>query len=355
MPASKRSTPTGSVGRPTAYLQPPLLIKGSVVNVDGKPIEGVRLDCNDEAIQERFATTGPRGEFRLTLKKEQFWLAVTATGSALLSRRFFLDLRKNDLALDRELPWVSVESTGLILHPLVMSPGAAVTGRVVREGMPVQGATIGLMQGQDSYTDIFPGELETKTDGRGTFRFPHVPPETNYSVYATLGSVADHGAVVPLSVHTTEDGSVVDLGELHVQRGRTLAGRVVCSDGKAPPAGTRIAASCPQVGGTVYAVLDEKQRFECHGIPDGAVYLHLLPPERTLQVGYRFSPANKCLNPSDPTRLEGRLEHDVTNLTILVEPGEPDKLAGFRDIDPTILADFDDAKAGPITGVPPQP
>ena len=37
-----------------------------------------------------------------------------------------------------------IERSGLIPLPLQMSPGAAVIGRVVREGKPVSGVTVGL-------------------------------------------------------------------------------------------------------------------------------------------------------------------------------------------------------------------
>jgi hypothetical protein len=42
-------------------------------------------------------------------------------------------------------------------------------------------------------------------------------------------------------------------------------------------------------------------------------------------------------------------------LTILLEPGEQRELGLLtaHEMDPTVLADFNDAKAGPITGVPP--
>ena len=47
-------------------------------------------------------------------------------------------------------------------------------------------------------------------------------------------------------IHTAEDGSTLDLGEFHVENGLTLAGRVVCSDGKDVPSGPRFMRRCPQ-------------------------------------------------------------------------------------------------------------
>ena len=51
--------------------------------------------------------------------------------------------------------------------------------------------------------------------------------------------------------------------------------------------------------------------------------------------------------------LEGQLDHDISDLTILLEPGE--EAGRANDIDPAVIADFNDAKAGPITGIPPRP
>jgi hypothetical protein len=71
---------------------------------------------------------------------------------------------------------------------------------------------------------------------------------------------------------------------------------------------------------------------------------------------YRLSEKNRSLNPEFPIAIEGRLDHDVTDLTVLLEPGAQTKLdlAGLDDIDPAVIADFNDAKAGPITGVAPR-
>jgi hypothetical protein len=49
---------------------------------------------------------------------------------------------------------------------------------------------------------------------------------------------------------------------------------------------------------------------------------------------------------------DNRGSHDITNLTILIEPGELPKSDMYRDVDPVRVAEFDDARKGPITGVP---
>ena len=95
------------------------------------------------------------------------------------------------------------------------------------------------------YNPRLSGNPETKTDESGLFRFPHMLPATDFWAYAKVGSLADGGAVIPQRIHTAEDGTTLDLGEFHVEKGLTLAGRVVCSDGKAVPTGTTICARWP--------------------------------------------------------------------------------------------------------------
>ena len=100
---------------------------------------------------------------------------------------------------------------------------------------------------------------------------------------------------------------------------------------------------------------------EVNGLPEGVISVSLFMTNPTGKpaispLGYHLSPRNRCVNPALPGRLEGRLNHDINDLTILLEPGErPDQRhVPVLQLDPTRVADFNDAKAGPITGVPPE-
>jgi hypothetical protein len=99
--------------------------------------------------------------------------------------------------------------------------------------------------------------------------------------------------------------------------------------------------------------LDEKQRFELSGCAAGVVSIRLAPREGLETIRHRLSDKNKCLNPEESNCIEGQLERDVTDLTILLGPVEDKWYPGIVDADPTALAQFNDATAGPITGVPP--
>jgi hypothetical protein len=175
----------------------------------------------------------------------------------------------------------------------------------------------------------------------------------SFWVSVRLGTLKDGGAVNPVYVQTTADGATDDVGDLRIEKGRMLAGRVVRSDGQSPSRALRLEVRCPSALGSLSSTIDDRGRFEFNGLPEGPVSLEVDLPNADERLGYQVSLKNKCLDPLEPTRLVGRLDHDVSDLSILIEPYDPSRTRDPRSIDPAILADFNDAKAGPITGVPP--
>ena len=100
--------------------------------------------------------------------------------------------------------------------------------------------------------------------------------------------------------------------------------------------------------------LDNTGRFRFTGLPEGPVEVSVDIAGDFQPRGYRFSPTNKCLDPRFPTRVVGQLDRDIDDLTILFEPSEIPEQHPRVDVDPAVFADFNDAQAGPITGVPPK-
>ncbi len=227
------------------------------------------------------------------------------------------------------------------------------TGRVVRNGKPLAGVVIGLKHVNHDL-DTGPRDLsEATTDVKGYFRLTHILAEAEFWAYARLGSVPGNGAVSPQRIETSEDGTTTDIGELHAGQGRILAGRVVCSDGNPVPSGLMIRITCQNVEGGGFLKLDQSGQFEFKALPAGPISI-AVDPCQPVPPAYRVSAKNKCRNPMIGECLEGQLEHDITDLTILLEPGREREQVNFDQVDPAVLADFNDAKAGPITGVPPE-
>ena len=142
----------------------------------------------------------------------------------------------------------------------------------------------------------------------------------------------------------------VHLGDFEVERGRKLAGRVVFTDGKAIPARTTVLASSENTPGLIRATVDPQGPFELLGLPESEVHVSVrfADIQTLLPSGYRLSPRNKCVDPLNPYRLVGKLDHDVDDLTILFEPGDKPE----ANYEPGVLEDFKEVKSGTIAGAP---
>ena len=333
-------------------LGPGVAIKGWVAGPDAKPVAGAKLRSFPLKIREEVVTTGPDGSFTITAEANpefQFKLHIDAPG--LASKAFYIEIGPRTELLktprvDGSVPAPTAyftEATREISPTLDMDRGSVVTGRIVREGKPVAGATIGLWG-----FDVLESP-EVKADADGRFRFPHVPANSPCWAYVPTGSLERSGAVLPRSLRTAGEDSAIDVGDLTVRPGRLVSGRVVFSDGKPIPANAEVLASADHAGGMLRTKLDRSGRFTVAGLPEGKCSICVLFPDDQFYApaGYRLSARNKCRDPLNPYRLLGRVDRDVADLTILFEPGEqppPD-----RDR----LAEFGEAEAGPITGVPP--
>jgi RNA polymerase sigma factor (sigma-70 family) len=324
-----RTEATGSSGPPKEYRN--VKVRGKVIGPDGKPVAGAKLSPQTVVVRQKGITTDPEGTFEFTAERiliDHFALRVEAAG--LASKMFTL------------------QPTGEVPTPLKMGVGALVTGRVLRDGKPVADVSMGLQQ-MNRDMDDYLGELKAKTDEQGRFHFDHAFADQEMSAYAVTGSLNDHGAIKPRNFRTVADGSTVDLGDFEVKPGRTLAGRVVFSDGKPVPARTTVQAWSENTSGWARATVDAQGRFEIIGLPDSEVGVSVRFPDiqTWLPPGYRLSARNKCLDPLNPS-LIGKLDRDVHDLIILFEPGEERSL----NLDPGLLEDFKEAKSGTITGAP---
>jgi thiol-disulfide isomerase/thioredoxin len=333
LPRSKPA-PTVASGRfeppPT---KGPTKITGKVVGPDSKPVAGALVQPQMvQVIEREDIKTDAEGHFAFTAKGffREFSVKIDAPG---LAPKMF-----------------QTDAEGQLRAPLKLGVGAVVSGRLVRDGKPVANAPVGLWQVERTM-DRYLGIPMTKTGPDGRFRFEHAPGEEEFHAYAETGKLPDHGAVVPRPFKTGGDGSSIDLGDIPVVPGRTLAGRVVFSDGKAIPPKTQLLASAEGAGGLIWAKVDDRGRFEVRGLPEAEVDVSVRfdgiktwnPP------GCRLSPRNRCLDPLNRFRLIGQLRGDRDDLVILFEPGEDPP----HSLDPGPLADFKEAKAGPITGAPP--
>ncbi|HKX62185.1 MAG TPA: carboxypeptidase-like regulatory domain-containing protein, partial [Verrucomicrobiae bacterium] len=106
-----------------------------------------------------------------------------------------------------------------------------------------------------------------------------------------------------------------DFGTLKVQTGHRVSGRVVLSDGKPVPPDTRIVLGREDAWDNREALLDSEGRFDFIGVPAESVGMSVRIK------GYKLSKRNGSLDWYNGGMV-GRVEADIPDLIILLEPGE---------------------------------
>lgn len=271
-------------------------VANAVVSVDGTKIGNTTYGSPPEGT-DPLAITDEQGEFFLSSQKpfDAMNLQIEARGFA---RRNFQEMRP-----------------GPVRHELAITEGALLSGRVLREGKPVNGVSLGVVS-VDRTLGNFTGEFQIGTKEDGKFHFLNLPPDREYQLYGVTDSFRELGALPARTIRVKGDGSSNDAGDLSVVPGRRLAGQVTLSDSKSIPEHTRL----------VVGRRDAWDAFATELPPDGKFDLSNLPPEsltvRASLKGYRHSSRNVSLDRLNPYGLAGRLDADKTDLTILLEPGE---------------------------------
>jgi hypothetical protein len=134
--------------------------------------------------------------------------------------------------------------------------------------------------------------------------------------YGLMDSLKGIGSIPIRNVRSEAHGSTLDVGDMQVQPGFQLAGRIVLADGKPVPPETRVLASREEAWDSQTATVG----------PDGRFSFTDLPPEHlslsTNVRGYRPSTQNASFDLLNRLGLLGTVEGDINHA------GETDKLTG---------------------------
>ena len=188
----------------------------------------------------------------------------------------------------------------------VLSAGAALVGRVVRDGKPVKGINVGVAS-VDRGMESFTGDFVVGTDPDGLFVFPSLPADRDYQFYGVLDSLRGIGALPARVVRVGKEGSRTDLGVIRLTPGWRVTGEVRVPNAKTLPVGSRLILG--REGAWDFSVIDlpAEGRFDLPNVPGEAVSLSVG------MAGYRAAGTQPKL---------GRLESDHTGLLFLMEPGK---------------------------------
>jgi len=294
--------------RAAPTMPPSQIILGRVLDPAKKPLAhavvsvettsfGDATSSSAPAGTDPLAVTDERGEFELRCpqKFDSMNLEVEARGFA---RRHFPETRPGPERRD-----------------LVVTPGAALIGRVLRNGKPVKTITIGVAS-VDRTMGNFTGDFVTGTGEDGRFTFPNLPPGREYAAYGLMDSLKGIGALPTRIVRLGGDSSTNNLGDWELAAGFRLEGQVRLSDSNAIPAHTHLTIGGDAAWDSSSTELPADGHFSFTNVPAEALVVN------TRIDGYRLSARNGSLDRLNPFRLLGRLESDKTNLLILLEPGK---------------------------------
>ena len=291
-------------------------IRGRVLAPDGEPVSGAALRIRGITRDggrswggyysgfDNLAVSDDDGSFVINAI-EPFDAAGLVVEAGGLAPRLFPNLPAGDT-----------------VHELRLTAGVTVTGRVVRDGEPVPGVTLGL-QGTSQGMDHYAGDFSVATGPEGRFRFAHVPAGFDYHLSGDIGSLGPRESLPSRPVATGEDGSVLDVGDLAVEAGYHLEGRIRLTDGSPVAEGTHVSLSRSRARDTVQTETDAGGRFRFTGVSPESVRLSVKIS------GYALTARNASIDPLNPFWMIGRIREDKTDLLVELEPGDRhDRLAG---------------------------
>jgi hypothetical protein len=318
--------------------EPNRVIRGRVVNENGDPVGRAVIEPNgarrgdstqfgglDEFGIDPLAVTDDEGSFAL------------GVGSGI--DEVLVAIRAPYLAPKRG-KWIPGAPTPVTVR---LGVGVTVTGRLLRDGKPVPGAALGMVQ-RDRNSETFLGSLVFATDESGRFAFVNVPTHDDFYLYGLMDTLKPSGSLKARPLSTESHGQQIELGDLKIEPGHRLSGRVMLSDEKMLPAEARILLNRSEAWDTQTVTLGADGSFTFTGVPDEIVDLNVGVP------GYQLAKRNRSIDLYGRA-LEGRVDTDVEGLTIVLEPAESDRRS-FGPFDNASYQEYRKRRAERIAGAP---
>ena len=285
------------------------VLRGRVLDKDGKPVVGaIASPTGCERADRRWggqmpgvdpaSVTNLRGEFLITgnLGDMAYDLDVEARGFAKLK--------------------IELLSTGEKIHEIRLTSGATVRGQILKEGKPVSGIAVGLVQCSLN-SQKFVGLYKIATNDAGRFTFVNVHPNDEYFVFTPMNETVRFGGILPLKTVTLgADGTASDAGELSLSPTfYRLSGRIVLTDGKAVPSGLRLWLA-REIGwdSATSAVIAADGSFSFAGVPEETVTLGARIP------GYRLAGKRNRFQQIREGTIAIFVDADKMGLEIFFEP-----------------------------------
>jgi hypothetical protein len=167
-------------------------------------------------------------------------------------------------------------STGADRASITVSDGAVIRGRLMNRGKPVPNAEVGLIPrtrwGGGNHLQLMGepyDEIRIGTQADGTFVITGVPAGVDWYLYGKMESIASVGATAPMECRSGKNGEESNLGDITIQTGHRVRGKVTLSDGAPIARGMRVSISAEKAFDTETVQIAPDGRFEFIGVPSG--------------------------------------------------------------------------------------
>lgn len=288
-------------------LGPQHRVYGRIIDPQGRPVLGARVEQNGVTRGQSTRWGGSNGFDPLAISDEngEFLLRATEPYDSVILNFSARGLAPTNVAgLTGQKGWL-----------IRMNEGAAVSGRLVKDGRPL--ADVGItLSGKERASGSFAGYYDAVTDAQGRFHFFSIPAAGNFVISAKLATAREHGAPLTRIIRLAKEGETVSAGDLEVKPGLRLAGKVMLADGALLPVGTRLTLGRDEAWDSLTVELPPDGRFDLPNLPAESFSLS------ARVKGYRPSLKNPSLDRLNGFSVVGRLTKDTTGFILLLEPGE---------------------------------
>jgi hypothetical protein len=285
-----------------------VVLRGRVLDGDGKPVVG--------------AVVSPTGCQRADRRWGGQLPGVDPAGVTNLRGEFLITGNPGDLGYDLEVEargfakrLMDLLPTGEKPHEIRLTEGATVRGRILKDGKPLAGIAVGLVQCDRGATQ-FLGVCRIGANGMGRFTFVNVHSNCDYFVYTAMGDAARLGGIVlPQRVSVGADGTTKDVSDLSMSIAvHRVSGHVTLTDGKPVPGGTRLLLAREEAWDSQSVVVAADGSFSFAGVPEEAVTLGIRIP------GYRLASQRNRFQQVQASAVALFVDADKSGLEVFFEP-----------------------------------
>ena len=286
---------------------PDLRISGLIIGDDGQAIVGATIQAQGVSSGNGSQQWGGPSRF------------VDETAISDTNGRFLIRCKSKI-----ELIYAMATARGAAPRPVQLQPGrdflirmhdgVTVTGRLVATNIPVSGAVLRVMAENRISGEYFITD-KISTDTNGYFSIPSLPAEKGLILFGTMDSLQGKGVLSPKQFTSGKNKTTTDLGDLELQPGYQISGQIVLTDGKPIPARTRLLLARQEASDYADVVLTTDGHFVFQSVPAESVSLSARLKD------YKYSHRNPSLDWLN-NQIIGKVSGDITNLTLIMEPGE---------------------------------